>query len=179
MVHEWNNIILIAGSARNVGKTTFVCRLLQKTKEQKPIAVKISSHFHAQTEGLKLITEEYNCFQLFEETEKTTEKDSSLYLKNGAARSFYIQAKDEFLPDAFMALLPFLSASSPIIIESASLHKYIAAGLFLFIYNEDAENKPHTKAHLKIADFVVQSDGKSFNLQPEQLNFDTEWKIMN
>ncbi|WP_321290381.1 hypothetical protein [uncultured Sunxiuqinia sp.] len=169
----------MAGSARNVGKTTFVCRLLQNTKEQKPIAVKISSHFHPQTEGLKLITEEYNCFQLFEETDRTTEKDSSLYLKNGAARSFYIQAKDEFLPNAFMALLPFLSISNPVIIESASLHKYIATGLFLFICNENEENKPYTKAHLKIADFVVQSDGKSFSLQPEQLNFDAEWKIMN
>lgn len=177
MVQEWNNIVLIAGSFQNVGKTTFICRVLNQTKTQRPIAVKISSHFHQPTKGLKLISEDQN-YQLFEETNPSSQKDSSLYLQNGADRSFYIQSRDEFLPDAFMALLPFLTTDHPIIIESAALHKYIAAGLFLFIYNEEAEQKHHTAANLKIADIVVHSNGQNYSLQPEQLKFQDEWKVI-
>lgn len=176
MAHKWGNILLIAGSSQNVGKTTFICRVLEQNRNQNPIAIKIAPHFHAITPGLKVISETSN-YQLFEETNTQTHKDSSLFLQHGAARSFYAQVHDEHLPDLFMALLPFIEADKPVLIESAALHKYVDAGMFLFIYNENQEKKHHTEANLKIADFVVHSDGKSFSLEPSQLNFENEWKI--
>ena len=177
MEHKWGNILLIAGSSQNVGKTTFICQVLEQIRKQKPIAIKIAPHFHPITSGLKVITETPN-YQLFEETDQTTNKDSSLFLQHGASRSFYAQVHDEHLPELFMALLPFIEADKPILIESAALHKYVDAGLFLFIYNEQGEKKQHTEASLKIADFVVQSDGKSFSVLPSQLKFENEWKII-
>ncbi len=176
MKNAWENILLIAGSGRNVGKTSYICNLLKEHKSRKPVAVKISPHFHKTTEGLRLISETSN-YQLFEETNRETTKDSSLYLQHGAARSFYMQADDEHLTDAFLSLMPFLEADKPILIESAALHKYIQAGLFLFIYNEKSADKPSTKTNLKIADLVVRSNGPSFSHSPSSLKFEQTWKI--
>jgi hypothetical protein len=160
-----------------VGKTTFINRVLEQSRVHNPIAVKISPHFYPPTPGLKLLSESEN-YQLFEETDRNSNKDSSLFLQNGAKRSYYMQAHDGHLAEAFIALLPYLEAERPILIESAALHQHIAAGLFLFIYNKNEEKKPTTKANLKIADFVVHSDGKSFDLPLSQLKFENEWKII-
>ncbi len=176
MAQEWLNMLLVAGSTRNIGKTSFICQLLQRVRNHAPIAIKISPHFHAPTQGLKVLSENEH-YQLFEETNQNSTKDSSRYLQSGALRSFYIQVTDELLPDAFMALLPFLTSTNPILIESAALHKHVAAGLFVFIYNQDATSKPATHANKQIADFIIQSDGKSFSIKPEQFNFNKTWTI--
>lgn len=176
MSKNWGNILLVAGSGRNIGKTNFICQLLESVKEQQPIAIKISLHFHNQTEGLKVITENEN-YQIFEETNKEMKKDSSMFLQNGADRSFYIQAKDEYLKEVFIAMYPFLNVDKPIIIESASLHKYIDGGFFLFIYGKNEIEKPSTKINLRIANLVTESDGKSFSIKPSQIKFEKEWKI--
>ena len=54
---KFENILLIAGSGQNVGKTTFACQLIQNVQNQKPIAVKITPHFHKLTPGLIKIAE--------------------------------------------------------------------------------------------------------------------------
>jgi hypothetical protein len=177
MKQQWKNILLIGGSGQNVGKTTFINRVLEQPHIHNPVAVKISHHFYPATPGLALLSESEN-YQLFEETDRSGKKDSSRFLQHGAKRSFYVQANDEHLAEAFIALLPYLEAEHPVLIESASLHKHIAAGLFLFIYNKNDEQKPATKANLKVADFVVHSDGKTFDLPPSQLKFENEWRIV-
>lgn len=169
-------MLLVAGSGQNVGKTTFICELLKANKTQQAIAVKISPHFHKPTSGLKLISES-EFYQLFEEKNRKTTKDSSLYLQHGAKRSFYIQVNDEHLADAYLALLPFLEADKPILIESAALHHHIQSGLFLFIYNEENTHKPSTQANLKVADFVVRSNGSSYSHSPSIFKFEQSWKI--
>ena len=176
MQDVWKNMLLVAGSTQNVGKTTFICELLEANKTQHPIAIKISPHFHQATPGLKLISETIH-YQLFEETNREIHKDSSRYLQHGANRSFYMQVKDEHLADAFMALFPILEADKPIVIESAALHQHIRSGLFLFIYQEESADKPSTKANFKIADFVVCSTGSTFSHPPSTFKFDQSWKI--
>ncbi len=175
MAANWENILLVAGSGSNVGKTTFICELLKANKEKKPVAIKISPHFHPQTEGLKLISETVN-YQLFEETNRQTQKDSSLFLQNGANRSFYIQANDEHLPEAYLALLPFLEADKPILIESAALHKYVQGGCFLFIYDDENADKPNTNINRKIADFMVHSNGSNMQREAGKFIFKGTWK---
>ena len=177
MKQQWKNILLIGGSGQNVGKTTFINRVLENVRISGPVAVKISSHFYTPTPGLVLLSESDH-YQLFEETDHDSNKDSSLFLQHGAKRSFYLQAHDEHLAEAFIALLPFLETEQPVLIESGALHRHIAAGLFLFIYNNNEAEKPATKANLKVADFVVHSEGKTFDLQPSQLKFENEWKIL-
>ena len=176
MKQKWANILLVAGSGQNSGKTTFICQLVEKLSGYKPITVKVSSHFYDPTPGLKILAEEAN-FQLFEETNRETSKDSSLYLQHGAQRSFYIQAKDTQLEMAFMALLPYLEAEEPIIIESAAMHHVIDVGQFVFVLRENAEQKPSTEINKKVADLIVYSDGERFSPTVDHLIFDKEWKL--
>lgn len=175
-MQSWTNILLVADSGQNSVKTTFICELIAQLKDWKPISVKVSSHFYEPTPGLKELSLEPK-FELYEETSRTTRKDSSLYLQHGASRSFYLQATDDALQAAFMALMPFLEADQPIIIEFAALHHVIDAGLFVLIIRENAEHRPSTEINRRIADLVVFSNGKSFNPQPKQLTFDGTWKI--
>lgn len=176
MKQRWSNILLVAGSGQNSGKTTFICQLLGQLANFKPIAIKVSPHFYAPTSGLKALAEEPN-FQLFEETDQTSRKDSSRYLQNGAHRSFYIQVKDSNLQAAFIALLPYLEANQPILIESAAMHHVIDAGLFAFILRESEDKKPSTEINKKIADVLFAFNGQEFTPTTEYLIFDTEWKI--
>ncbi|WP_163708072.1 P-loop NTPase family protein [Mangrovibacterium lignilyticum] len=176
MKQKWSNILLIAGSGQNSGKTTFICRLLESLSDYRPITVKISRHFYEPTPGLKALVDEEN-YQLFEETNLETRKDSSRYLQHGATRSFYIQARDQQLQLAFMALLPYLEAEQPILIESAAMHHIIDAGLFILIIREDGEQKPSTEINKKVADLLIYSDGQQYSPTPDHLIFDSEWKI--
>jgi hypothetical protein len=175
MKQRWTNILLIAGSGQNSGKTTLLCQLLEQLRNDEPIAVKISHHFYDPTPGLKLLSEDQG-LQLFEETNRTTQKDSSRYLQHGAKRSFYIQCRDECLQQAFVSLLPYLEADRPILIESAALHHIIDAGMFILVVNEHVASKPSTEINRKIADLVINSDGKQFSPAPNQLTFNKVWK---
>jgi len=174
---NWSNIILIAGSGQNAGKTTFVCALTEHVREQNPICIKVSSHFYKPTPGLRELAIEPG-YELYEETDRSSRKDSSLYLQHGAARSFFLQAEDKSLQEAFLALMPFLDSESPILIESAALQHVIEAGLFILVVRDGAEHKPSTEINRKIADLVVTSDGHRFNPQPTQLSFNGKWKII-
>jgi hypothetical protein len=174
MQTNWENILLVAGSGSNVGKTTFICELLKTHRGEKPIAVKISPHFHTPTEGLKLISETAN-YQLFEETNHQTKKDSSLFLQSGASRSFFLQANEEHLAEAYLALLPFLEADRPILIESAALHKYVQSGYLLFIYDEENSNTPNTNIIRKVADFMVFSNGSNMTIEANKFIYKKTW----
>ncbi len=176
MKQKWANILLVAGSGQNSGKTTFICELLQELKSYRAICVKITHHFYEPTPGLKLIAES-PYFQLFEETNNETNKDSSRYLQSGAYRSFYAQAKKEHLMETFIALLPYLEADQPIIFESAAMHFHIDAGIFALIVNENSEQKPSTEINRKVADVIVRSDGKRFSPKSSAFFFHKEWRV--
>ncbi|MGQ8338193.1 hypothetical protein ACUNWD_16695 [Sunxiuqinia sp. A32] len=176
MNKSWENILLIAGTRRNVGKTTFTCQLLETVKDLSPIAIKTTPHFHDETSGLKLLSENQG-YRLFEETNQSTNKDSSLFLQRGAHRSFYLQAKDEYLDEGFIALFPYLEPEKPILIESAALHKYMQPGLFLVVYMDKDLVKPSSAITMKIADKTIQSDGKTFSPSPSIIKFEKKWSI--
>ena len=176
MSTSWRNILLVVGSGQNVGKTTFISDLIHQYKSLQPIAVKVSPHFHRPTVGLRIISESEN-YQLSEETNQESSKDSSRYLQAGASRSFYLQVEDSFLEEAFLALLPYLDIERPILIESAALNRYIEPGLFVFILNEKDKHKASASANMNIADYILLSDGESFNQAVSRFNFDQSWTI--
>jgi molybdopterin-guanine dinucleotide biosynthesis protein len=50
------SLLLIAGSKRNIGKTTLASSIIDlHSKVRDLTAIKISSHFHVNTQGLKLL----------------------------------------------------------------------------------------------------------------------------
>ena len=80
--------IIISGTSRNVGKTTFACQQIAKYKNENLIAIKISSHFHEQGMGVKLISFSNN-YRAYQQIEIKSNKDSALFLKAGAKAVYY------------------------------------------------------------------------------------------
>jgi hypothetical protein len=171
------NILLIAGSGRNVGKTTLACKILQQEKEKKPVAVKITPHFHEPSPGLVTI-DKGNGWIIFEETSATTGKDSSLFLKHGASKSFFIQTQKKELNEAFLSLRKILPENSPVVIESAALFEIVRPGFFAVVLPAENCRIQTMETRLALADLIVINDGKRFYPPPEKIVFTDTWQII-
>lgn len=178
MRETFGNILIVAGSGRNCGKTSFLCNIIRKQETSGLAAIKVTPHFHEPTEGL-VILKEHPSYRIFKEENRQSDKDSSRYLQAGAVDSFFIQAKDDALQQAFHALVPLLGEKQPVVIESAALAKFISPSLFLFIQKEKEPIKSSVESILPHADMMIISNGESFSLSPGQLIFEETWKIRN
>ncbi|MFT5702192.1 MAG: hypothetical protein ACI8ZB_005103 [Desulforhopalus sp.] len=111
---KYKKLIVIGGTGRNVGKTEFVCTLIEKFSSQLPIyALKVSAIFSDEEIFHGTHSEDEPNFQLFEETRLTTEKYTSRILRAGATRVFYLRSDDLKIQAGFLAFLkqPKKSAS--------------------------------------------------------------------
>lgn len=176
MRERFKNILVVAGSGRNCGKTSFINQLIKACSGHKITAIKITPHFHPPTEGLEILYSEEK-YHIFKETNRSSEKDSSRFLQAGANSSFYIQVVDEYLEDAFKTCLNFIDLEQPLIIESAKLAQIIQPALFLFIHKKHKEIKSSASGIIKLADQIIISDGAAFDLQPDKIEFNQQWKI--
>lgn len=176
MTEVFKNVLLISGSGRNVGKTTFIQKVIEQNADQNLAAVKITPHFHEPTEGLISIVETAN-YRIFEETDQHSEKDSSLFLYAGAKKVIYLQTTDHFLAEAFAIAVAQLRPNQPIVTESAALRKFIIPGLYLFIQKIGEEAKPSAQEMQKLADITILSDGNKFSVRPGKVIFNQIWKI--
>jgi len=170
------NILLISGSGRNVGKTTFMRQVIEKNASHKLVAIKITPHFHEPTPELIPVSVNSN-FRIFQETDSTSAKDSSLFLQAGAEKVFYIQTTDAFLAEAFELVSLQFSSDQPVVTESAALRKFIVPGLYLFIQKKQEEVKPSAVEMQKLASQTIFSDGEEFSLNPKSITFNQYWKI--
>ena len=168
MREKFENIILIAGSGRNVGKTTFGCGIIRAAKKQEIVAVKITPHFHDATPGLIEI-EKGSGWTVSEETNAASKKDSSLFLKNGAKKSYFIQAKEDTLSNAFNVIKKYLRNEELVIIESAALHEIIQPTLFIFVLPDGKIIEKEIEPILEKADLIVVSNGKQFFPSPKKI----------
>ncbi|HKI89348.1 MAG TPA: hypothetical protein VKA38_09990 [Draconibacterium sp.] len=176
MREKFENILLIAGSGQNVGKTTLACQIIQNVKEQKSTGVKITPHFHNPTTGLIKLAGAKS-WKLFEETNTTTNKDSSLLLKSGAHKSYLIQTRPEALTAAFRELQKYLPENQPVVVESATLIEIIDPGFFVVVIPEGKRQKKDMESLLQKADLIVISDGKHFYPPSEKIIFNKKWML--
>jgi hypothetical protein len=152
------NLILIGGSGRNVGKTTFACLLIgELSKKNKVIAIKISNikpddnSFHGFHE--KSIEGNY---EIFEEI-GLGDKDSQRMLAAGASRSFFVRTTDNFGEEAFGSLIKQIDENSLLVCESNSLRKFVEPRAFVMVGNKKDSNKYSAKANFEKADFIVRA----------------------
>lgn len=170
------NILLVSGSGQNVGKTSFIRRIIAQNVAQKIAAIKITPHFHKPTSGLVSLVSTDN-YRIFQETDSTSGKDSSLFLQAGAERVFYIQTTDEYLKEAFNLVSEKLEPEQPVIIESAALRKILKPSVYLFIQNKFEDIKQSAKEMQKLADTTVYSDSGQFSIDAASITFNQTWKI--
>lgn len=165
MISNFPNIMLLSGTGRNVGKTTFVCHLLKHFNHLKIVTVKVSPHWHQPRQGKVILLEEGRLL-LARETDKESYKDTSRMLRCGASEVFYLQyTSEEFLLKAFEYLKDMNIVSGPLIIETAILGKYIKPALHLRITRSDVPPSDKPVPNVPF-DRLVTFDGENFDLKP-------------
>jgi hypothetical protein len=136
---KMRNLLLVAGTGRNSGKTTMVCRVTQQFRDMGIISVKISPHFHEPSEGLILISKNMG-YVIYEETNRGISKDTSRMLRCGAKRVFYAQIAESYLENAFAELIKWIPENNPVVCESPALIKCVEPGIFVIMISDNEMN---------------------------------------
>jgi len=147
---RYNNVLVIAGTGRESGKTTLACLIIEKFRHLEPVAVKISPHFHEPAEGL-INWHLDNNFNLYRETSRSGNKDTTRMLNAGAADAYYIQAYDRNTKEAFRLVISNIRADTPVICESPSLARYIEPAVLFITDNKEFKYKKEMKVLLSRA----------------------------
>lgn len=172
-------LLLIAGTGRDSGKTTLACALIQKFSPSKSvIAIKITPHFHKNVGSGNVLCNTNELF-ITEETDSSTGKDSSRMLKAGAHHSFFVMTTDEHLVLAFLKIRELIPTDSLIICESGGLRQYVEPGLFLMMNRKGTETiKPLSGKLLALADRVITFDCEKIGLDPDRIEIkDNQWTL--
>ena len=149
--------IIVSGTTRNVGKTTFACQIIEKYKTEEVTAIKISPHIH-NIEKESITIERNADFTIIKEHRIDSTKDSSRMLKAGAKDVYFIMTKDENLQKVVDYLNRIIDFNKRIVIESAAIRRYIKSQYFYLIYNDENTNVKYQNLDLEsIIDFRVNS----------------------
>ena len=152
--------IAVGGQARNVGKTALVEALLRRFGSWEWAAAKITLDDH----GLGDTNNQGSGgeFLLTEEKDAGGETDTARFLAAGARRAFWLQVREERLPEAFSHLLKELNEIPFVIVESNSVVELQRPDLYLMVVDPSVEDlKESARRHLDRVDAFVLSGEQS------------------
>jgi hypothetical protein len=177
-----NNLLLIGGSSRNVGKTAFVVKLIEKFASNYPIVgLKIKTvyegddFFHGKDR-----TPLDSDFRLIEEFDGGSDEDTSKMLRAGAKRAFRLKVKSDAILKAFNSFKDLLNEPCLIVCESNSLRKVSKPSVYLLIKQKSGGNmKPSSKELEKFADKIIYTNGVNhdFDLNNVLITEGSTWEI--
>lgn len=172
MLYKWDNLLIIAGTGRNVGKTTLACKIIEKTSGKKDvIGIKISPHQHTPNKNMKLIISNDN-YLIFEEKNKSSLKDTSRMLSAGARKVYYIQAENFLVRQAFQAISHELDSKIPIVCESGELRNFITPSVFLVCHGSSEKKiKEKIQKLISKADAIIKFDENKPEFDLLNINF--------
>ncbi len=157
---KYPNIVIVRGTGRNVGKTISACKIIETlAKENAPIGIKISAHFH-ELENPKFVYKSEE-FEIVEEKSRS-DKDSSRMLQAGAEKVFYIQSENRNLANAFELLLNQIDPSDPVVVESGGLYDFVEPGILVHIFGENGKKSTPVRPETNVVK-VSSGEAKNFN----------------
>jgi len=171
------NLLLVAGTGRNSGKTSFVCRICEGWNSSLSlVCIKISIHFHWNP-GADCLYSSPD-MKIYEETQATSDKDTERMLKAGASKVLFIEADQEFVYAAFQKALEIIPENSAIICESGSLRRYTIPSLFIMLHTSDTEPKESSKELLSLADKIFYFEPGHLQIPEKPVVFSNyAWKL--
>jgi hypothetical protein len=138
------NLLLVAGSGRNSGKTTIICKLIEQFHGLGITSIKISPHFHTPSGGLVTVSGGEG-YEIYEETNLISSKDTSRMLGSGAEKVYYIQTMESAINESFCNTYKNITPGKPVICESPSLINYIEPGVFIIMISPAGSNLKSTE----------------------------------
>lgn len=155
------NVLIVAGTGRNIGKTTLACHLITHfSKRREIIGLKITSIYPDEnTLHGHEVSEMTGNFEISEEMLSNPNKDTFRMKLAGATRVFFIRTKDAFLNEALDTLFKQIDDKSIIVCESASLRNFMRPGLFLMIRPcAELNIKERARKLFPLADQIIFSE---------------------
>ena len=170
---ELKNILLVSGSGRNCGKTTFACHAINHlSKNGKVIGLKISPHFHLTGNKQKLLAEGEG-FRVFHENDLNSGKDSSRMLQAGASAVYYIQGEDFGLVKIWEWVEKNIPGNFPVVCESGSFADNFQPGFQILVVGEEPDlSKKSYFQNAGKADFIVKKE----EFSPRYFGFEFQFK---
>ena len=172
-------LLLIAGTGKNSGKTTMACAVIRNlSKHQHVVGVKVTPHYHENYNFRRKLVDR-NDLVIAEESQIDTGKDSSRMLKAGALQVYFVMAKDEQLIEAMQFIAAMNIQCLPVICESGGVIHYFKPGLFLVMTRADETDiKPEYDYLLTSAHHLISFDGNVPDFDTETITYsDKKWKI--
>lgn len=175
------NLLIVGGAGRNVGKTEFVCRLINKVSATTEVyALKVSAVFpdeqlfHGDHGG------EETAEPLYEEVRTAGDKDTMRMLRAGARRVFYLRSDSAEIGRGFELFLAKIPEGATIVCESNSLADVVNPALLVMVKSAGGAVKPRAVAQLARADLVVVSDGQSGFPELARITIDDDgsWRLL-
>lgn len=175
------NILLIAGTGRNVGKTLFACNLIESLKcKNQVICIKISPHFHEINNKLEILKETKD-FLIAKENSVDGGKDSNRLYRSGSNEVYYVQGIDSTLPEILSYFDEIISSEKAIICESGGLRNLVEPGLFIMINKKNNNQiKPRALEYKKLANKWIEFNGDEFDFDVNKIAFTSNgWELKN
>lgn len=172
-----SNILIIGSTGRNTGKTVFACKLIENhSAHNEIIGVKI---IPVDKNEVKCHREEAGCgicgsligeYNIIEEDNRGTAKDTSRMLRAGAKKSYLLLIDRNSLEKGINAFLKIVPKNAFIIIESNTIRNVLEPGLFIVIKElTNSFIKPTCAEVIEHADKVVEFSEKNWNFDPKNI----------
>lgn len=159
-------MLLIGSSGRNSGKTTLAVEFIHQWKDKVPVtALKVTTIEKRDGkcprggQGCGVCTNIHENFQLIEEKNTNSNKDTSLLLSSGAERVFWLKVLKTHVCEGIKSFLSIIPKDALIICESNSLRKTVKPGVFIMLKNsKDVSIKKSAREVMDKADLILEGD---------------------
>ena len=143
-------IVVVGGTARNVGKTSVVAGLIAATPQMRWTAFKVTPHWHGEPSTSN------EPVDLTEETDPKAGTDSARFLAAGAVRSLWVRVRTGDLALAMPLIRKEMDRAENTIFESNSILGFLHPDLYLTVFGDAADNfKKSAELYLPSADAVL------------------------
>jgi hypothetical protein len=166
-----DGMLMIGSAGANVGKTELACALIKKFGKTTDITgIKVTT-IRAKDgqcprggQGCGVCSSLDGDFDIMEETDSKSKKDTGRLLAAGAKRVFWLRVMKKSLKEGLRSLLDIIGRDAVSICESNSLRQVVEPGVFLMVKGRDSKTwKSSARNVKKYADRIVAAGPGGFD----------------
>ena len=182
------NFITIGAAGRNVGKTEFACKLIERyAKIENVIGVKITTIKEKNgkcprgVDGCGICSSLKGNYCITEEISGLKGKDTVRMLNAGSGKVYWLRVLKEHLKEGIENLLKLIPDNACVVCESNSSREILEPGIFIVIKDINIDNiKSSCNNVIHYADKIINFDDNDWDFQPKNVSFENKtWSFKN